>query len=287
VEVGYTPGYLGTYEEDGTVVYGTGWDYEPWYGNDYYGWGWTWGYYYTYVPWYQWWVWRDWWGQPGGLRSALIENVYDRWQGRNGITHYDRPANTAVRPRASEFTGYPAQYGRFRGATRPAALSPPPNTVALNPYSRPQTAARPGEIPRGAQLLSTVRQSPGGGRDLYASPDGGVYLRKSDGWYRRQAGGGWNLVAPTQGSIERGQLASARGAPQAGGSNINRPAAGPNVAPGRSQGLGQRVPNSGFEARAQEVAALEREYYARSMGQFRAQNRRPATSRARPARGRR
>jgi hypothetical protein len=87
-----------------------------------------------------------------------------------------------------------------------------------------------------------------------------------------------------QGSIERGQLASARGAPQAGGGNINRPAAGPNVAPGRSQGLGQRVPNSGFEARAQEVASLEREYYARSLAQYRAQNRRPANSRAQPAR---
>src|SRR5262249_17998692 len=44
VEVGYTPGYQGSYEEDGTVVYGTGWDYEPWYGDDYYDWGWTWGY---------------------------------------------------------------------------------------------------------------------------------------------------------------------------------------------------------------------------------------------------
>src|SRR5436190_7987699 len=40
-EVGYTPGYRGAYEEDGTVVYGTGWDYQPWYGNEYYGWGWT------------------------------------------------------------------------------------------------------------------------------------------------------------------------------------------------------------------------------------------------------
>jgi hypothetical protein len=89
VEVGYTPGYLGAYEEDGTVVYGTGWDYEPWYGDDYYDWGWTWGYSYWYVPWYQWWVWRNWWDQPGALRSAVIENVYDRWQGRSGVSHHD------------------------------------------------------------------------------------------------------------------------------------------------------------------------------------------------------
>jgi hypothetical protein len=144
--------------------------------------------------------------------------------------------------------------------------------VALNPYTRPQSAVRPGEVPRGAQLLTTVRQSPGGGRDLYASPDGGVYRRQNDGWYRRQAGGGWNFVAPTQGSIERSQVASARGTPQAGGGNVYRPSAGPNVAGGRSQGLSQRVPDTGFEARAQEVAALEREYYARSLAQYREQN---------------
>lgn len=66
VEVGYTPGYQGAYEDEGTVVYGTGWDYEPWQGNTYYGWGWTWCYGYLYVPWYQWWTWRPWWNQPGG-----------------------------------------------------------------------------------------------------------------------------------------------------------------------------------------------------------------------------
>ena len=34
VETGYTPGYTGTYEDDGTTVYGTGFDYEDWYGDD-------------------------------------------------------------------------------------------------------------------------------------------------------------------------------------------------------------------------------------------------------------
>jgi len=40
---GYTPGYLGTEVEDGTVVYGTGYDYPPWIGDDWYGWPCTWG----------------------------------------------------------------------------------------------------------------------------------------------------------------------------------------------------------------------------------------------------
>ena len=108
VEVGYTPGYTGAYEEDGTVVYGTGWDYEDWSGNDYYSWGWTWGYGYVYVPWYQWWVWRPWWSPTGGLRAALIDNIYDRWQGRSGVVHYDRPVGANPgRPALTGFSGHP------------------------------------------------------------------------------------------------------------------------------------------------------------------------------------
>jgi hypothetical protein len=41
---GYTPGYMGTEEtDDGTVVYGTGYDYEPWIGSVWYGPPVTWG----------------------------------------------------------------------------------------------------------------------------------------------------------------------------------------------------------------------------------------------------
>jgi hypothetical protein len=285
VEVGYSPGYQGTYEDEGTVVYGTGWDYEPWTGDDYYGWGWTWGYSYWYVPWYQSWVWRPSWNEQGGLRAALVENVYDRWQGRNGITHYDRSERTSANPGPwSPVSGYPALYGRFQGSTRPAAMTPPPNTLALNPYSRPQAVTRPGEVPRGAQLLTTVRQTSGGGRDLYASPDGNIYRRQADAWYRRQPGGGWSYFAPTQGKIERDRMASARGGQAAGAGGVYRPTAGGAAAAARMQARGSRVPDTGFEARQQEVAALERQYYARSLGQMRAQNSRPSRNFARPAR---
>jgi hypothetical protein len=271
VEVGYTPGYTGSYEDDGTMVYGTGWDYEPWYGDDYYGWGWTWGYDYWYVPWYGWWVWRPWWNDRGGLRAAMIDNIYDRWQGRGEVTPHDRVGRAAANAAQRQaFSGHPALYGRFKGTTRPSALAPPANALALNPYSRPQSPARAGDMPRGAQLLSSVRQTPGGGRDLYASPDGNVYQRRNDGWYRRQAGGDWSLVAPTQGRIEGGQVAAARGAQGAG--NGYRIAANPKASAPGTQGRRDRAPNIGSEARAQEVAALEREHYARTLSQMRSQN---------------
>ena len=272
VETGYTAGYTGTYETDGTTVYGTGYDYEDWYGEEYYGWGWTWGYGYWYVPWYQWWVWRPWWTPAGGLRAAVIENIYDRWQSPH-VTPHDRIARAAAAAnRSPAFTGHPALYGRFRGGTKPAALAAPANALALNPYTRPPSATRANDIPRGAQLLTSVRQAPGGGRDLYASPDGNVYRRKPDGWYRQSAGG-WSYFAPTQGSVERGSVGSA-----------------PRVTPAthsptaRTAGRGDRVPNVGADARAQEVAELERQYFARSLAQMRAQQARPAHV-SRPARG--
>jgi hypothetical protein len=265
VEVGYTPGYEGAYEDDDTVVYGTGCEYEPYYGSYYYSWGWSWGYGYVYVPWYNWWVWRDWWDHPGALRSAVKENIYERWREGDHVVPHDRLAAAAVARRAEGGLGnYPTLYGRFRNGARAAALSPPANTLALNPYVRPQGAPKPGEIPRGATLLTTVRQSPGGGRDIYATQDGQVYLRKNDGWYQRQ-GGNWNYVAALQGAENRGRVGTGARA-----ANL------PNVQYTPRQSVTTRLPDSGAYARQvnvnNNVSAMEREHAARALAQQRQQN---------------
>lgn len=41
---GYYPGYLGSYLSNGTVVWGTGWNYQPWFGKLYFPRATTWGY---------------------------------------------------------------------------------------------------------------------------------------------------------------------------------------------------------------------------------------------------
>ena len=51
---GYTPGYLNTYIYGPTVVYGTGFYYNPWYGGYYYPRPWTWGFSMCYNPWAGW-----------------------------------------------------------------------------------------------------------------------------------------------------------------------------------------------------------------------------------------
>jgi hypothetical protein len=54
VYVGYTPGYMGCYAYGSTVVYGTGYYYQPWYGAYYYPRPVTYGYGMTYNPWTGW-----------------------------------------------------------------------------------------------------------------------------------------------------------------------------------------------------------------------------------------
>jgi len=278
VEVGYTPGYEGAYEDDGTVVYGTGCDYDPWCGNDYYyGWGWSWGYGYIYVPWYHRWVWHDWWDHPGAPRYGVIDNVYDRWREGDHVVPHDRLVTAGSAKRSGDGWGnYPALYGRFQGSTRAAALTPPANTLAMNPYVRPQGVTRSGEVPRGATLLTTVRKSPGGGRDLYAAPDGQVYLRKNDGWYRRQSGGNWNYVAPLQGSADRNRVAPATQSAQ-------RPVNTAAAQNARAQAVANR-PDAVARAPRVDVSALEREHAARELGRQRQQNVRPPVNNvSRPA----
>lgn len=54
VYMGYTPGYLNSFIYGPTVVYGTGFYYEPWWGSFYYPRPWTWGFNMWYNPWYGW-----------------------------------------------------------------------------------------------------------------------------------------------------------------------------------------------------------------------------------------
>ena len=92
--------------------------------------------------------------------------------------------------------------------------------------------------------------------------------------YRRQAGGNRSFFAPEGGQIERrsGDGSSPGIGAQPGGVGGYRIAAGPNTTAGRTQARGDRVPNVGSEAKAQEVAALERQDYARALAQMRTQN---------------
>jgi hypothetical protein len=81
VDEGYTPGYLSNYIYGPTVVYGTGFYYQPWRGAYFYPRPWTWGFNMWYNPWVGWsfgydygWDWFDWdlgWGFGLGFGAGF------------------------------------------------------------------------------------------------------------------------------------------------------------------------------------------------------------------------
>ncbi|HXB12447.1 MAG TPA: hypothetical protein VNZ45_10700, partial [Bacteroidia bacterium] len=82
VYMGYTPGYLNTYIYDGTVVYGTGYDYDSWYGDYYFPRPCTWGFGVQYNPWFGWSLGYNYgagWFNGGGYYSGGA-----RWGGYRG-----------------------------------------------------------------------------------------------------------------------------------------------------------------------------------------------------------
>ncbi len=96
---GYTPGYMGTeVADDDTVVYGTGYNYQPWIGSAWYSAPVTWGFGFgpSWTPWCGWgfnsgFGWGGWWafGSPfpffGGFR-----NFHDFGFGHHGFNDRDR-----------------------------------------------------------------------------------------------------------------------------------------------------------------------------------------------------
>jgi hypothetical protein len=89
VYVAYTPAYLGSYPYHGTVVFGTGWFYRPWWGAAYYPRPWTWGFHARYAPWAGW-GWGFGWGPAwGGFRYGFGFGWGARWCGPGG---FFRPA---------------------------------------------------------------------------------------------------------------------------------------------------------------------------------------------------
>ena len=94
VYVGYTSGYTGCYVYGRTVVYGTGYNYHPWYRHNYYARPWTWGFNIHYNPWTGWSLGAGW-GQSHGWFPHHPNASYTGWW---GPSEYHPAYRTAARP---------------------------------------------------------------------------------------------------------------------------------------------------------------------------------------------
>jgi hypothetical protein len=199
VEAAYLPGYVGSYgddaDDDGGTVYGTGYYYEPWAANYYYGWGWPYGYDYQYRWWDSSWLWRPAWNRVGNPYAVNAGSAYDNWPRAADGTY---AARAAVDRAAG--VGYPTTYGRFAGATRAVPMSVPARASLVDPYAKTPASVNPTAASRAAeQTMQSLRVGSDASRDLYASPDGNIYRRQDGKWYQPAADGHWAYVAPAVG----------------------------------------------------------------------------------------
>lgn len=230
VYVGYTPGYYGTYVvPTGTVVYGTGYVYQPWVGSVWIGPPYTYGFgagfsfgaatgfalgFAAGAFCHPWWGPAGWgwgWGWGGGSvnvnRTVNINNVnvYDRWGHDTVVSSGNR-------------------YAGHAGSTTFAGTK---------------------------------------GGDVYADRDGNVYRRQDGGW-QKYDDGGWNDV-DKQDAQQRVQNSQRDDAADAQRAQAHEQPAARQDGERAGDGLDGRGGDQGFAARDQ-VSGLDRDWQARQQG---------------------
>ena len=268
VYMGYTPGYMNAYIYGPTVVYGTGYYYNPWFDGFYYPRPWSYGFGFGYNPWCGWslgfgygfgwfhfgigfgggywggrgWGGGGWWG-PHAYRPAYAWNRY-RTNGFYGNNFY-RNRNVFV-------NNYRTNIYRGRGGV----ITRDNRTITNRSFSgRPSSfnGNRPGGFNNGGRPGTTVQGRPnGGGRpgsnNVFSDRNGNVYQRNqsTNQWQQRQPNNQWRSVPQNSQNIQnlnrqqqmrtRGQTSSQnfQGARSGG---FSRPSGGGSPAP-RSFGGG-------------------------------------------------
>lgn len=184
VYVGYTPGYTGCYVYGGTVVYGTGYYYNPWYGPYYYPMPATYGFSMHYNPWTGW---------SMGFHYST---------GCFTFSAYYRPAYWG--PPMYRPPYYPPYHGGMYGPRGPVYVDNRKNINidnSNNIYNR-RNDVTTNDVRRGEgnqrNRPSTMDQKPAGGKgqsgpknNVYSGKDGNVYQRNDNGNWDQRNGNQW------------------------------------------------------------------------------------------------
>ena len=177
VYTGYTPGYYGSYYYSGTVVYGTGWYYNPWYGPYYSPRYPTWGFHVHYNPWYGWSFGISW--MSGPFRFTF--GSYGGWWGVGGYRPYPRPV----------------LYGGYRKTNININIDNSINIGGNRPGTRPSLYDRADNRARNVErpaLPSDRRARPATGdfsNNVLTDRAGNVYQRDTAGSWQQRSEGKW------------------------------------------------------------------------------------------------
>ena len=221
VYMGYTPGYLGSYVYGPTVVYGTGFYYNPWYGPYYYPQPWSWGFNIGYNPWYGWsfgfgysWGWFNigfgyswnywhggWWGPPiyhpaycgwghgyyphGGYYGnnvVINKNYYINVNNTNNI--YRNRGGVTTQNNARFVNNNVHQFNRNQTASSSSSNRPTQMPGSNNGNRQPfSNTTSQGNMNR----TQTTQSNPQNRsmNNVFSDRQGNVYQRSNDGWQQR------------------------------------------------------------------------------------------------------
>ena len=230
VNVGYTPGYTGSYVSSGTVVYGTGYYYQPWWGNDYYARPATWGFHVRWNPSHGWSFGLSYANGPYRFTSGWGGGYRGGWWG---------PARYRPYPGLAYGAGFRAGYraGAWRGVYRGGRPMHYGNLeIHNNIYARAGNSARIAAARDLAGSRPRPRIADGLANNLYTDRNGDVYRRNSDGSWDKREQGGWSKTdgvpsagergRPLTGEIDRAALGGGEVRPATGAMPSTRPSDG-------------------------------------------------------------
>jgi hypothetical protein len=224
VYVGYTAGYTGCYVYNRTVVYGTGYNYHPWFKHKYYARPWTWGFNVHYDPWTGW-SFGAGWGQSHGWFAHYANDEHAGWWGPAEYHPVYHPAtkpvyregyhpvyrqigsntlivkSSNVVTRTSGVTRSTTLYdNRSSGVRRPVVVENPrspkevtratptvPRQPETPPITRPVTppVTQPESQPIPRSQPRIVTRSSPKENNVYAAPNGSIMRSTPQGWQQR------------------------------------------------------------------------------------------------------
>ena len=246
VYVGYTPAYTGCYVYGGTVIYGTGYYYYPWYGAVYYPRPCTYGFSMHYNPWTGW---------SMGIHYSsgwFHVGIYGGHYGGCWGPHIYRPP--FYHPPHHYHGGY---YGHGHGGYHGGGYHGGGNTINIDNSTNINVGDRGGIYGQGGN--SGVRPStrpaqgsgggtPGGakpaqrpstGNSVLTDKQGNVYRDKGGSFQQMQPSGKWGSAGQQKPTTGGGATRPSGG----GGAAGTKPTGGGSMSPGTQQQLNRDMQN--------------------------------------------
>jgi len=216
VYVGYTPGYVGCYAYGSTIVYGTGYYYNPWYGPYYYPRPVTYGMSMYYNPYMGW--------STGVVVRVGGPPYYGGWYGPPMYHppyyahhhHYYGGGNTVIinNGNNNNFNGNNNIYNNRKDGVRPSTR--PSNGQSTGQGNRNNASTRPanGQVGNGRQggQPSTMPAN-SGARDngsVMTDKSGNVYQKQGQDW-KQNNGSNWQSTQQNNRDLDQQQVNRDRG----------------------------------------------------------------------------